>query len=48
MSILAEYRWYFLIGAEIVFWISAIGFFLLSYGFRLKSELYYGDCVTVK
>ncbi|UOB98074.1 hypothetical protein BTI679_54680 [Bacillus wiedmannii] len=23
MSILAEYRWYFLIGAEIVFWLSA-------------------------
>lgn len=36
MSILAEYRWYFLIGAEIVFWLSAIGFFLLRYGFRLK------------
>ena len=27
MSILAEYRWYFLIGAEIVFWLAAIGFF---------------------
>ena len=26
----------FLIGAEIVFWLSAIGFFLLRYGFRLK------------
>ncbi|MGN4629231.1 hypothetical protein ACTFQO_12365 [Bacillus cereus group sp. MYBK29-1] len=36
MSMLAEYRWYFLIGAEIVFWLSAIGFFLLRYGFRLK------------
>ena len=36
MSILAEYRWYFLIGAEIVFWLSAIGFFLLRYGFLLK------------
>ncbi|KAA0774296.1 hypothetical protein DT250_07920 [Bacillus sp. AR2-1] len=36
MSILAEYRWYFLIGAEIVFWLSASGFFLLRYGFRLK------------
>ncbi|PFE45860.1 hypothetical protein [Bacillus cereus] len=36
MSILAEYRWYFLIGVEIVFWLSAIGFFLLRYGFRLK------------
>ncbi|WP_412839975.1 hypothetical protein [Bacillus paranthracis] len=34
MSILAEYRWYFLIGAEIVFWLAAIGFFLLRYGFR--------------
>lgn len=39
MSILAEYRWYFLIGAEIVFWLSAIGFFLLRYGFRLKKDL---------
>ncbi|WP_410984207.1 hypothetical protein [Bacillus cereus] len=36
MSILAEYRWYFLIGAEIVFWVSAIGFFLLRYGLRLR------------
>lgn len=36
MSILTEYRWYFLIGAEIVFWVSAIGFFLLRYGLRFK------------
>ncbi|MGI2732998.1 hypothetical protein [Bacillus cytotoxicus] len=36
MSILTEYRWYFLIGAEIVFWISAVGFFILRYGFRLR------------
>ncbi|KEK25366.1 hypothetical protein [Bacillus gaemokensis] len=36
MNILAEYRWYFLIGAEIVFWVSAIGFFLMRYGFRLR------------
>lgn len=36
MSLLAEYRWYFLIGAEVVFWVSAIGFFLLRYGFRLR------------
>ncbi len=49
MSILAEYRWYFLIGAEIVFWLSAIGFFLLRYGFRLKrGEFYYGDCTPRK
>ena len=29
----------FLIGAEIVFWLSAIGFFLLRYGFRLKRRV---------
>lgn len=39
MSMLAEYRWYFLIGAEIVFWLAAIGFFLLRYGFRLKRRV---------
>ena len=49
MSILAEYRWYFLIGAEIVFWISAIGFFLLKVRISLeKGEFYYGDCATCK
>ncbi|MDM5157234.1 hypothetical protein QUF88_26475 [Bacillus sp. DX1.1] len=36
MSVLAEYRWFLLIGAEIVFWVTAIGFFLLRYGFRLR------------
>ncbi|MGG2063557.1 hypothetical protein [Bacillus sp. S14(2024)] len=35
MNILIEYRWAFLIGAEIVFWMTAISFFLLRYGFRL-------------
>ena len=48
MSILAEYRWYFLIGAEIVFWLSAIfSFTSLRIPFE-KSEFYYGDCTPRK
>ena len=47
MSILAEYRWYFLIGAEIVFWISAIGFFLLRYGFRLRKASFIAGIVLL-
>ena len=51
MSILAEYRWYFLIGAEIVFWLSAIGYRLLFTSLRIpfeEGELYYGDCTPCK
>ncbi|MGI2709223.1 hypothetical protein [Bacillus cytotoxicus] len=45
MSILTEYRWYFLIGAEIVFWISAVGFFILRYGFRLRKASFIAGIV---
>ncbi len=49
MSILAEYRWYFLIGAEIVFWLSAIGFFFTSLRIPFeKGEFYYGNCTPRK
>ena len=38
----------FLIGAEIVFWLSAIGFFTsLRIPFE-KGEFYYGDCTPRK
>ncbi|MCI0766911.1 hypothetical protein [Bacillus sp. TL12] len=47
MSILAEYRWYFLIGAEIVFWVSVIGFFLLRYGFRLQKASFVAGIVLL-
>ncbi|WP_459501825.1 hypothetical protein [Bacillus sp. C1] len=47
MSILAEYRWYFLIGAEIVFWVSAIGFFLLRYGLRLQKASFIAGIVLL-
>ncbi|MEN1936890.1 hypothetical protein AAIE21_15135 [Paenibacillus sp. 102] len=47
MSILAEYRWYFLIGAEVVFWVSAIGFFLLRYGFRLRKASFIAGIVLL-
>ncbi|WP_242143846.1 MULTISPECIES: hypothetical protein [unclassified Bacillus cereus group] len=47
MSILIEYRWYFLIGAEIVFWISAIGFFILRYGFRLRKASFIAGIVLL-
>ncbi|MFJ8530538.1 hypothetical protein [Bacillus sp. NPDC094106] len=47
MSILAEYRWYFLIGAEIVFWTSAIGFFVLRYGFRLQKASFIAGIVLL-
>ncbi|MBY0595798.1 hypothetical protein [Bacillus bingmayongensis] len=47
MSILAEYRWYFLIGAEIVFWVTAIGFFLLRYGFRLRKASFIAGIVLL-
>jgi hypothetical protein len=36
MDILVEHRWAFLIGAEIIFWSSVIGFFTLRYMFQLK------------
>ncbi|ENQ3105930.1 hypothetical protein SAMN04488168_11344 [Bacillus sp. 491mf] len=36
MNLLTEYRWAFLIGAEIVFWSAAISFFLLRYAFQLR------------
>ncbi|PFK47569.1 hypothetical protein COI93_01365 [Bacillus cereus] len=47
MSILAEYRWYFLIGAEIVFWVSVIGFFLLRYGFKLQKASFVAGIVLL-
>ncbi|WP_243525154.1 hypothetical protein [Bacillus pseudomycoides] len=47
MSILAEYRWYFLIGAEIIFWVSVIGFFLLRYGLRFKKASFIAGIVLL-
>lgn len=47
MSIFIEYRWLFLIGAEIVFWVSAISFFLLRYGFRLRKSSFVAGIVLL-
>ncbi|MDM5190740.1 hypothetical protein QUF99_26440 [Bacillus sp. DX4.1] len=47
MSVLAEYRWFLLIGAEIVFWVTAISFFLLRYGFRLRKASFVAGIVLL-
>lgn len=31
-----QYRWFFLVGLEVLFWVSAAGFFLLRYWFDLN------------
>ncbi|WP_369901869.1 hypothetical protein [Bacillus manliponensis] len=47
MSILAEYRWAFLIGAEIIFWCSVMSFFLLRYMFKLKKASFIAGIVLL-
>ncbi|GGE81556.1 hypothetical protein [Priestia taiwanensis] len=47
MDILVDYRWYFLIGAEIIFWISIIGFFALRYMFQLKKASFIAGIVLL-
>ncbi|WP_020061735.1 hypothetical protein [Bacillus sp. 123MFChir2] len=47
MNILTEYRWAFLIGAEIVFWSAAISFFLLRYAFRLRKASFIAGIVLL-
>ncbi len=48
MSILAEYRWYFLIGARLYFGYQlSVSFTPLRIPFE-KGEFYYGDCTTHK
>jgi hypothetical protein len=47
MNILVEYRWTFLIGAEIIFWCSIIGFFVLRYMFQLKKASFIAGIVVL-
>lgn len=47
MNLLTEYRWAFLIGAEIVFWSAAISFFLLRYAFQLRKASFIAGIVLL-
>lgn len=47
MSIFVEYRWEFLIAAEIVFWCSVTSFFILRYMFQLKKASFIAGTVLL-
>ncbi|MGG0274644.1 hypothetical protein [Bacillus rhizoplanae] len=47
MNILIEYRWAFLIGAEVVFWSATISFFLLRYAFQLRKASFVAGIVLL-
>lgn len=44
MDIILEHKWFFLIAAEIIFWVCAIAFLLLRYWYKLDklSKLVFG------